>query len=189
MCRGCGFPAGPYASPGNSCRHCRNLDLGLTAVAAVARYGGAARDLVMALKFAKETSLADSMAAAMALRCRACGFPDIDLVMPVPLHPARLRQRGYNQSALLASRAASALNAAFDSNSLKKVRHTKPQSTLDREERWSNVCNAFVADGDFAGRKILLVDDIFTTGATLGGCAKACRAQGAARVYGLVFAR
>ena len=188
-CRGCGFPAGPYASLGESCRHCRGKKLNLTAAAAVARYRGGARSMVLALKFRGETEMVRPMAALMALRLEKTEIPRPDWVVPVPLYPKRVRMRGFNQAELLA--AAVAKRSGFETRTdvLVKTVNAKPQSLLKREERFANASGAYAASEEMTGKSVLLVDDVMTTGATLADCARACRAAGAKRVYALVFAR
>lgn len=115
---------------------------------------------------------------------KECGF-----VACVPLHPSRKRQRGYNQSALLAKELSAMLNLPFREKLLRRVRRTTSQATLDRESRLKNVKNAFEAAEKLPqGAAVLLIDDIFTTGATVNDCARALKKVGAARVYVLTAA-
>jgi ComF family protein len=109
--------------------------------------------------------------------------------VPVPLHPARQRERGYNQAALLAQPLAAALGLPYDAHVLRRVKPTPPQVGLSRQERQRNLRHAFSAEPGIAGRTIVLVDDVVTTGSTLASAAQACLAAGAARVYGLSLAR
>jgi ComF family protein len=111
--------------------------------------------------------------------------------MPVPLHPKRLRERGFNQSLLLAERVAAALNADLDFSSLKRIRYTQPQTELGSEERKKNVRKAFgVSEREAVkGRAVLLVDDVATTGSTLNECARTLKRAGCRHVFCLVLAR
>jgi len=113
-----------------------------------------------------------------------------DLVIPVPLHPRRLAERGYNQAALLASKVASALDADFAPRALCRTRHTPQQARLDREGRLGNVAGAFQVRSPRAvrGRRVLLVDDVVTTGATIDACREALLAAGATSVVALAVA-
>jgi ComF family protein len=113
------------------------------------------------------------------------------LVMPVPLHPKRLRQRGYNQSLLLARHVAERLSAELDYVSLKRSKHTLPQAGLNREARRKNMKGAFVLEPpqSVQGRTVLLVDDVATTAETLNACAGTLKKAGCTRVLCLVFAR
>ncbi len=112
-------------------------------------------------------------------------------IMPVPLHPRRVRERGYNQSLLLAEGIAKSLGAEIDFLSLRRTRYTKPQTELGSEERSRNVRRAFsVHNRDkVKGKSILLVDDVATTGSTLNECARVLRKAGCREVFCLVLAR
>ncbi len=113
------------------------------------------------------------------------------MVIPVPLHRRRQRQRGYNQSELLARSAARVLRFPLYPDGLKRKRETLPQSGLTDRQRMENVQAAFeIGSGlPVQGRQILLVDDILTTGATLNACARVLLASGAAGVDVLTLAR
>lgn len=113
------------------------------------------------------------------------------LIIPVPLHPRRLRERGFNQSLLLARHVAERLNAELDFLSLKRIRYTSPQSTLKKKARRKNVKGAFMVTdpGIIDERVVFLVDDVATTGSTLNECAWVLKKAGCEDVYGLVLAR
>lgn len=188
-CRGCGYPAGPHASHDNSCQRCRGKELRLTAAAAVARYSSGARERVKSLKFRGETEVARPIAGLMAERLRAVEFPRIDILVPVALHPARKRDRGFDQARLLVDRLAGLTGLPAGAGLLERTRPTTPQATLRREARLRNMEGAFRAGASVAGKSVLLIDDVMTTGATISECARACRDAGARRVSALVFAR
>lgn len=189
-CRGCGFPGGPHGSVRDECQRCRGGRLRLTGAAAVARYGGGARDLVKAFKFGGETELAKPLAGLMAARMRnADFFGRIDAAVPVALHAARKRERGFDQAAMLAGLVGRELGLRVLSAGVSRREPTIPQATLRRAERLRNMEGVFVADKAVSGQRIILIDDVMTTGATMADCARACREAGAARVYALVFAR
>lgn len=117
-------------------------------------------------------------------------LPDWDMILPVPMHRKKKRQRGYNQSELLADRLSEYLHIPVYHNLLVKTRHTKPQSKLKREERLFNLEDAFdVVNGpEIEGKNILLLDDVATTGTTLNNCAKILYEKGAAFVFASVIA-
>jgi ComF family protein len=117
--------------------------------------------------------------------------PDYDLVIPVPLHRRRLFKRGFNQSALLASAVTRKLGCRLDITALVRLVATPPQTAQDLESRRRNVHNAFAVSYPerVAGRKVLLVDDVLTTGATANECARVLRAAGAGAVDVLTIAR
>ncbi len=113
-----------------------------------------------------------------------------DVIVPVPLHRRRLLHRGFNQSLELARGLGALLERPVPLAALTRVRHTVPQATLDAARRRENVRGAFAAEaGALAGRRVLLVDDVMTTGGTLEECARTMRRAGAAGVVVLVLAR
>jgi ComF family protein len=112
----------------------------------------------------------------------------IHAVVPVPLHPQRSAERGYNQSELLAQVFADRCAIACEPGWIQRTRFTRPQVGLDMTARRHNVTDAFRAAPQVAGKTILLIDDVFTTGATLQACAEAARDAGARAVYGLTLA-
>lgn len=113
---------------------------------------------------------------------------EVDAVVPVPLHPRRQQERGFNQSALLARRVAVVLAIPFLPSGLVRVRDTPPQASLDVGARPKNVRAAFRAPRRLPPR-VLLIDDVHTTGSTLAECARAAREGGAERVHTMVLAR
>ncbi|MFW5488840.1 MAG: ComF family protein [Desulfovibrio sp.] len=113
-----------------------------------------------------------------------------DLIVPVPLHPRRLLERGYNQSRELGRRLAARLERPLTLHALERVRCTIPQVSLERKDRLRNVQGAFQArEGEVAGRRVLLLDDVMTTGTTLRECTRVLLQAGAAAVDVLVLAR
>lgn len=115
---------------------------------------------------------------------------DVTLVTPVPLSEARLRQRGFNQAALLSAIFASDLGIRHSERALRRVRDTKSQVGLDGVSRFMNVRGAFHGVPELVqGQKVLVVDDLYTTGATMSACAEALIDAGACSVYGLTIGR
>jgi len=114
-----------------------------------------------------------------------------EILVPVPLHQKRLRERGYNQSGLLAWELGKLTNLTVIDDRLIRQRHTPPQArTSNVDERRSNVAGAFVCrDDKLRDKQILLIDDVSTSGTTLDACAAALKAAGASSVWGLVLAR
>jgi ComF family protein len=131
-------------------------------------------------------ALAEYLDAAPALEAGA-----YDVVIPVPLHRSRLRWRGFNQAALLGAALARRLNCPLDVATLARVRSTASQTARDRAQRTRNVRDAFAVrrPSRVAGRRVLLVDDVMTTGATADECARVLRAAGARRIDVLTLAR
>jgi len=114
-----------------------------------------------------------------------------EVLVPVPLHPKRLRERGYNQSSLLAKELGKLTSLPVVDDCLIRQRHALPQTkTSTVAERWSNVANAFTCrDRRLRDKPVLLIDDVSTSGATLDACAAALKAAGASSVWGLVLAK
>lgn len=114
-----------------------------------------------------------------------------EAIVPVPLHPRRLRERGYNQSGLLARELGKLTNLPVLQDGLIRTKEARPQvKASDVEERRRNVANAFVCQNEkVSGKQIILVDDVCTSGATLESCALALKNKGAVGVWGLTLAR
>lgn len=177
------------ARPGRGCRSCRRLTPALAAIRATFVYEGIARKAVHALKFRSGRYLAQTMGELMSadLAARPLGA---DVVVPAPIAPGRLRQRGYNQAALLAAQVAPAVGGTLRVDVLARDARP-PQQTLAAADRRTNLRGAIhcLEPLTVAGRRVLVVDDVATTGATLEACAQALAQAGAARIAGLVFAR
>lgn len=107
----------------------------------------------------------------------------IDAVLPMPLHPNKLKKRGYNQSALIARELCKKYGLMLDESLAVRIKDTKSQRELDRSQRAENMKNAFSASGSVKNKRILIIDDVFTTGATMNECAKALKVKGAAYIY------
>jgi ComF family protein len=147
---------------------------------------GGARDVVHALKYDGWWRAAEAMAAAMRGLEPLTGRRSL---VPIPLGRARLRRRGYNQAERLATALGAGLAAPVRSELLRRCRETPTQTALTPEARHANVAGAFVAAGSVRGMRCVLVDDVFTTGATLAAAAAALAAAGAASVEAVTFAR
>ncbi len=159
---------------------------------AVARYDGAARDLVHRLKYGDRAELSRAMAAMMS-RAGAELVAEADLVVPVPLHRWRLWGRRFNQAMLLAQAVAAPAGLPCEPLLLRRVKRTLPQVGLSRAQRAQNLQGAFrcppSAHGVLEGRSVLLVDDVLTTGATANAASRALLRAGARSVDVLAFAR
>lgn len=205
-CPRCGQPRDPWDRPGpgnaggrsgrgpepagaERCGFCRSWPDALTwAVSAAWMEVGPARELVHALKYGGWRVAAGAMADRMARRCGA-RVREADLLVPVPLGSRRLRQRGYNQAAVLAAALGVRLGVRVEPDALARSRETRSQTTLSPAARWRNVAGAFVATGPLGGARVVVIDDVLTTGATLAACATALASGGAQGVGAATFAR
>ncbi len=156
---------------------------------AAAQYIDPLRAAVHALKFHGKRALARPLAELVVEQCGPALPSDVEAIVPVPLQPARERERGFNQAALLAEHVARALGWPVERAWLARARPTRPQSELTAPERWANVRHAFQATAAVSGRHVLVVDDVLTTGATAAECARALRAAGARAIGVLTVAR
>jgi len=158
--------------------------------AAAHLYAGPLADAIARLKYAARTDLCPALGQLLAEAALSYAG-GVDCVVPLPLHPRRLCERGFNQSALLGAHVARALGTPLRVELLRRVRDTAAQAGLSRELRASNVRGAFVARPDaFVGSRprVLLIDDVRTTGATLAAAADALRAAGSPEVVTLALA-
>ena len=141
--------------------------------------------LVQALKFGEQLMLTNSLADKLVQRVEARP----DCIVAMPLHPARLRERGFNQSLELARRIAAKLDVPLLSHACQRVRDTPPQSALKWKERGKNMRRAFRCTEDLSGKHVAVVDDVMTSGASLNELALALRRAGAREVSAWVIAR
>lgn len=157
----------------------------LDAVFFAAEYAGPVRELILRYKYKNNRHLAHAFALGMA------EFPreEASLLLPVPMHPIRRRERGFCQTTELCRELASRTGLPLAPRGLKRLRNTSSQTQLDSAARLLNIKDAFAADSaQVEGRKCILVDDVVSTGATLSECASALRAAGAASVTGWAIA-
>jgi len=145
------------------------------------------RDAIRALKYQNVRALAVPLGDRLAHTLKLMGW-QFDVVVPVPLYAARQKERGYNQSALIGARVAAAFGIPLLADGLVRVRDTVSQVELDAEARHTNLEGAFVVRSALVGQRVLLVDDVMTTGATLSECATALRRVAPTAIYGAVVA-
>ena len=154
-------------------------------------YDGGVMEAIHALKYGGRTSLVDAVGPLLVSFAEDWLDQDDGIIMPVPLHPKRLRERGFNQSLLLAREVASGTGRELDYLSLQRTRYTKPQTGLKSDDRRKNVRGAFgLTDRiNMKNRSVILVDDVATTGNTLNECARILKKAGCKKVLCLVLAR
>ena len=176
---------------GTECKNCAEESFAFDLTDSLFRYAGAIRELIHKLKYDGYVSPAGYLALPLAEYMQSHDeIKDYDLVCPVPLHRVRKRERGYNQSELIAYAAAQLADLPY-SQPLKRRYYTRSQTMLSREKRKKNLHNAFVMVDQKAvqGKKVILVDDVFTTGSTLNEAAKELKAAGAGKVAAITVAR
>jgi ComF family protein len=147
-------------------------------VFAGARYAEPLASALQRFKYADAPELSRVLAVQSVRGIDLLGIEPGDMWVPVPLHPLRLAERGYNQSALLAAELARVAGGPLDARRLRRLRNTEPQVKRDRRARSENVAHAFWARPRAVRQRVVLVDDVVTTGATLGGCIAALRTAG-----------
>ncbi len=182
-CRVCALPT----PSGEVCGHCLKDPPLFTRTTAAFSYSFPLDKLVQAMKFGEQLALANAFAEKLALRIDQSDLPDC--IIPMPLHPAKLRERGFNQSLLLAATLARKLDIELLPGACHRVRDTLPQSALPWKERKKNVRNAFRCDMDMSGKRVALVDDVLTTGASLNALAEAVNKRGSVESNSWVVAR
>lgn len=184
-CPRCSSTVGPHVALDGGCAHCRNESFAFERVVRLGPYEGLLRSLILRIKRPDGDGLAETLGALFAqLRSHPLRELKADAVVPVPLHWWRRLQRGFNQSGLIAQTLARQLQLPCVARWLRRVRPTPTQTSLSQTERRSNVRGAFQARSRpaLAGRTVMLVDDVLTTGSTAHAAAQALRAAGAARV-------
>lgn len=191
-CDQCGEPFPDSASEGHRCMRCLKNPPHFDRVRSVFVYEEPVQSAILGFKFHGKSGM-QNFFSEMLLTDREVlptTRPVFDVIVPVPLHRFKLVERGYNQTALLAEGLSRRTGIPIDRFGLKKVRRTPPQSTLQREKREHSLRGAFRAKaGNFEDRRILMVDDVMTTGATLSECARVLKAAGAVRVEAVTVAR
>lgn len=186
ICAVCGLESAETNRP---CWSCRRHPLCLEHIRAAAHFTGPLRNAIHGLKYRQGFALAAPLGALMVSAWPRWAMA-ADVVVPIPLHADRQRERGYNQAELLARRFATAVKLPMNHLALIRQRHTRPQADLDGLARLTNMQQAFVADSTHVRRqRVLLVDDVCTTGATLNAAAEALLAAGATSVSAYCLAR
>jgi ComF family protein len=181
----CGRCGAPTAFEAYGCSECRTRDFSFEAARSPLRYEGVGKEVVHALKYRGYTRVVEKVAAP--LMGGAAFGRRFDAVVAVPLHRSRLAKRGFNQAELLARAVSGRIGAPYV-GALRSTRRTRDQITLTAAGRRENVKGAYAAKGPVTGA-VLLVDDVYTTGATSSECAGALLGAGAREVYALTLCR
>jgi ComF family protein len=194
-CRICGRPFGafePSSEEGGRCEECLRRRPRFEYARAAALYKETVREAIHAFKFHGKRAIAKPLGDLMALAGEKAGLAEsTDCLVPVPLHPRREVERGFNQSSLLARRLGRKWQRPVIEGALRRARTTRPQTELEAGERRKNVRGAFALRRLelIAGRRVLLIDDVLTTGATVSECARVLLEGGARSVGVLTLAR
>jgi len=183
LCSRCGRPL-----LSSACPYCEKLPLHIDGIRAMAFFEGNLRQAIHTFKYKNRPELARVLGKMLSDYLSAHPLP-VDAVMAVPLHSAREHARGYNQALLLAQALGAQHHLPVWNDALTRVRATRLQVELDAAERHANVQDAFAADERAAGMRLLVIDDVCTTGATMDACSVALRRRGAKSVWGLALAR
>lgn len=187
FCRKCGRP---LEKENSLCNDCRGKSRSFIEARAFGAYKGALKEIIHLYKYRGERRFCELLSEKMCGTLERQNWPSFDYLVPVPLHPERERERGFNQSFLLAERISWRTDIPIY-RGLVRTRPTEHQSLLDKDLREANVRGAFaVRNGSLIeGKMLLLIDDVYTTGSTADECAGALRRAGAAGVYVLCAAR
>ncbi len=193
FCQRCALPFVGAVEGEFNCGYCKELEFHFTRAAAACLARGVVLDAIHHFKYNRRMyygkHLADWIVAAGQ---RWVNWGEVDGIVPVPLHPRKKRDREFNQAEYLAEAVGEAFLKPVWKRALRRVRDTKTQTRLDAQQRRENLRGAFAPGrqaGSVKGQRIVLVDDVFTTGATLDACAKVLRVAGAADVRVLTVAR
>ncbi|HUX48056.1 MAG TPA: ComF family protein [Dehalococcoidia bacterium] len=186
LCPNCGRPQ----ASGIVCPDCWQRQTEIDGIRSLFRFDEIIRKAIHQLKYRNLKAISPGLAELLADYLRSNPLPG-EVLICVPLHSRRLRERGYNQSNLLARELGERIDLPVIDNCLIRVKQAQPQvRAVDVEERRRNVADAFVCrDERVSGRQIILVDDVCTSGATLESCAVALKNKGATSVWGLTLAR
>ncbi len=185
VCNRCGRKVDSH----RTCNTCRTITPQYSSIQSWAFYDGPVRSAIHRLKYKRDIALGELLSRNLITLLRKANW-QIELISPVPLSIARQAERGYNQAALLSLPVALGLHIPYHPAALRKVRDTRSQVGLSLHQRRENIEGAFWADPkSVEGKRVLVIDDVVTSGATLNECAGVLFAAGAAAVYGVTVAQ
>jgi competence protein ComFC len=189
ICERCGYPRDTNTPTTGECDQCGRIPFLGQGLRSMAFHSGSLRNALHTLKYRRNVPLSEVLAELMHEHW-SVDLPADAVLMPVPLSLERRQKRGFNQAELLTRQLAWQRKMPLLTNALKRARHTPSQVGLSRVQRLENVSEAFVADPALVkGLTVIVVDDVCTTGATLGACARALMEAGAAQVWAYTLAR
>jgi competence protein ComFC len=192
ICKICGLWYEGAITNEFECRNCFALELDFTSARAAVQYAGLTKEVIHRFKYGRnewfEPFLAELLIEAAVPELR---MEPADLIVPIPLHPRKRRGRGFNQAERFAARLSAATGLPFDAKLMERVRDTNSQAGLDRDDRIENVKGAFKYIGStrLKGQRIVLIDDVLTTGMTASSCAKELQKNGAGELRVWTVAR
>ena len=193
FCKICGRSLESCNANISKCADCESYNWHFSQGFSATVYDGMAKECIHSFKYKFNTYLADSLAQLMIDYANNYNdnFANVDVIVPVPLHWRKLRQRGFNQTKLLAIKLGNAFNVPVETRGLSRFRYTPSQTGLPRQQRIKNVNDVFIARKPevFIAKKVLLIDDVFTTGSTLNECSKVILKSGARDVSVFSLAR
>lgn len=190
VCAKCSKPI-TYDKPSAVCRECASEEKYFQASKSLFEYEGAAKKAIYDYKYYNKPYFYKMFGGMMVNYMKKENYLDFNYIIPVPLHPSKLRQRGYNQAELLAVFISQALNIPYI-DGLKRIKKTKKQSQQSKAERQKNLRGAFgvkMPPLKIIDKSVLLVDDIYTTGSTVNECSKVLLDCGADKVFAITIAR
>ncbi|MDI6777538.1 MAG: ComF family protein [Syntrophales bacterium] len=192
LCSRCGIPFNGPDGGDHLCGDCLTSKTYFSVARAVGRYETTMLDAIHRFKYRGKIAVGEILGRLMVdFAYPALDIKEYSLIMPAPLHPKRLRERGFNQSVILALAVAKRFSLPLDFTTLRRRIHTKPQISLGKKERETNVQGAFEVSEEkkIRGKNIILVDDVYTTGSTVKECARVLTKSKAAKVAVLTLAR
>jgi len=192
LCSVCGRFAEGGVGHAFVCDVCCSVPPSFDRARAAGRFAGVLREEIHLFKYGHSLWLKQDLADILE-GCLRAHFEtgDVDLMVPVPLYPVRQRERSYNQATVLARELAERFGRRCEIDALTRIRHTETQTALDAPRRRANMLGAFAVQrpGMIRHRRVLLVDDVMTTGATLNECARVLKRAGAYKVWAVTLAR
>ncbi len=192
FCSCCGLPFVNYEGTDHLCGECVSSKQYFSLARSLGEFKQPLMDVIHRFKYKGEISVGETLGRLMAeFEYNSFDPGEYSLILPVPLHLKRLKERGFNQSVILAREVAKKNSIPLDFRTLKRTIHTKPQTGLGRKQRSANVKGSFIVTdrGKIDGKSVVLIDDVYTTGSTVRECARILLENGAEKVAVLTLAR